>query len=65
MAKPIIDVVGQEYYEELMMPISMLAAERCDAVLRIGGTSIGADEEVQYFVRNGLPVYYDLDEVLG
>jgi molybdopterin biosynthesis enzyme len=46
-----------------MMPISLAMAERCDAVLRIGGTSVGAEQEVEVFKRKGLPVYYGLDEI--
>ena len=37
MALPIIAAIGEENYNEIMMPVSMALAERCDAVLRIGG----------------------------
>lgn len=32
--------------------------ERCDAVLRLPGYSVGADAEVQHAVRHGVPVFY-------
>ena len=63
VALPIIEVAGAERFEELMMPLSLAAAERCDACLRIGGPSTGADQEMQSFHRRGLPVYFSIDEV--
>ncbi len=63
VALPIIKTVGFEHFDELMMPISLAMAERCDAVLRVGGYSKGADEEVEVFKTKDLPVYYALDEL--
>lgn len=63
MALPIIETVGVEHFEELMMPISRALAERCDAVLRIGGPSKGADEEVEVFRAKKLPVYFGIEEI--
>ena len=63
LALPIIEAVGEERYDELMMPISLEAAERCDAVLRIGGASKGADQEVEIFRSRNLPVYTSIDEI--
>jgi hypothetical protein len=37
--------------DEIMMPLSLAAAERCDACLRIGGPSAGAGEAVARFPR--------------
>jgi len=62
-ALPIIETVGFDQFDELMMPISLAMAERCDAVLRVGGPSTGADQEVEVFKRRGLPIYYDLNEI--
>jgi hypothetical protein len=62
-ALPVIDVAGMEQFEQIMMPISLAMAERCDAVLRIGGPSAGADEEVDVFMKKGLPVYYSLEDI--
>ena len=63
MALPVIDVAGEDHYEALMMPISLALAERCEAILRIGGPSNGADREVEKFSSKGLPVYYTLEEI--
>jgi len=46
-----------------MMPLSLELANRCDAVLRIGGASQGADQEVVRFIARALPVYHSLEEV--
>ncbi|HAS43478.1 MAG TPA: DUF4406 domain-containing protein [Microscillaceae bacterium] len=62
-ALPIIEAVGFDKFEELMMPISLEVAQRCDAILRVGGASNGADKEVAVFQRKGLPVYYSLEEI--
>jgi len=53
---PIIETVGFNKFEELMMPISLAMADRCDAVLRIGGSSTGADLEVEIFKTKQLTV---------
>ncbi|GER57904.1 hypothetical protein ULMA_00120 [Patiriisocius marinus] len=63
VALPIIETVGFDKFEELMMPISLAMAHKCDAVLRIGGASIGADQEVEIFKGKGLPVYYNIDQI--
>ena len=62
-ALPIIEAAGQHRYDEMMMPISIAMAERCDAVLRIGGPSKGADDEVDVFKQKGLPVYLNLEDI--
>jgi hypothetical protein len=65
MALPMIDVAGgtDTAYEEIMMPISLSLVDRCDACLRIGGPSTGADDEIKRFRTTGRPVYRTLDEV--
>jgi hypothetical protein len=63
MALPIIATAGEESYEQIMMPLSLRLTERCDAVLRIGGTSKGADDEVERFMSRGLPVFKSSNEI--
>jgi len=63
LALPIIHIAGPSHFDELMMPISLAAAARCDAVLRIGGPSKGADDEAALFAAQGKPVYRNLSEV--
>jgi hypothetical protein len=63
LALPLIEVAGDASYDEIMMPLALAAADRCDAILRVGGASMGADEEVARVVARGKPVYRSLDEV--
>jgi hypothetical protein len=63
LALPVIDAAGADAYHEIMMPLSLAMAERCDACLRVGGPSKGADEEVDRFRSAGRLVYQSLDEV--
>lgn len=63
MALPIIAAVGTERYDEIMMPVSLALVDRCDACLRIGGPSKGADDEAEGFRTAGKPVYRRLDEI--
>jgi hypothetical protein len=65
MALPMIEAVGgsEAAYEELMAPLSLALVERCDACLRVGGPSQGADDEVRRFEAAGRPVYRTLGEV--
>lgn len=63
LALPVIKAAGAEHYEDLMMPLSLAAAERCDAVLRTGGPSTGADMEVEHFRARGLRVFSSIDEL--
>ena len=63
MALPLIGAAGSEHYDDIMMPVSLALAERCDACLRIGGRSAGADAEVERFRAAGKPVYFRYSEV--
>ena len=63
LALPIIESAGAGSYERIMNPLSLQIAQRCDAVLRIGGPSKGADEEVETFRTRALPVFESLDDV--
>ncbi len=64
MALPIIEADGApDAYERIMMPLSLALADRCDACLRIGGPSAGADQEMQRFRDAGKPVYHAEHEI--
>ena len=63
MALPVIEAAGAEHYESIMMPLSLALADRCDAVLRIGGDSAGADQEVERIRGRGGAVYRGVDEI--
>ena len=53
----------EDGYEELFHPIAERVLERCDACLRIGGPSEGADRMVALATRLGKPVYTDIDAI--
>ena len=55
--------VGDEAYEEIFHPIAVRLLERCDAVLRVGGDSAGADLMVEVARRSGLQIYTELDQI--
>lgn len=62
-ALPVINEAGEERFDDMMMPISLAVADRCDAVLRIGGPSSGADAEVERFRVAGKPILTDVNEL--
>jgi hypothetical protein len=55
--------VGDEAYREIFHPIAERLLEKCDAVLRIGGASEGADLMVEVARRNGLQIYTNLEQI--
>jgi hypothetical protein len=57
--------VGDDAFNEVFHPIAERLVARCDAVLRIGGASAGADEMVRLARSSGRQVYHSLDEVPG
>ena len=63
LALPVIESAGADSYDEIMMPLSLAAAERCDAVLRVGGASDGADQEVELIRSKGGAVYRSTSQV--
>jgi hypothetical protein len=63
LALPIIEAAGPEKYAEIMSPMSLAAADRCDAILRVGGPSAGADEEVERIRARGGTVFRSIDDV--
>jgi nucleoside 2-deoxyribosyltransferase len=38
---------------------------KCDALLRIGGESKGADKEVEFAKKNNIPVYFDILDLIN
>ena len=57
--------VGDDPFNEIFHPIAERLLERCDAVLRVGGASHGADLMVRVAEQGGLNVYRALREVPG
>lgn len=46
---------------ETWMAIDLAFLERCDGLLRLPGESKGADQEVEYAKRQGIPVFYEVE----
>ena len=57
--------VGDGAFNEVFHPIAERLLERCDAVLRVGGQSQGADLMVRVASERGLRVFHRLSEVPG
>src|SRR6266480_2575151 len=57
--------IGDAAFDEVFHPIAERLLERCDALLRVGGPSEGADRLVAVARARGLVVYHALREVPG
>jgi hypothetical protein len=57
--------VGDAAFDEIFHPIAERLLARCDAVLRVGGASSGADLMVKVATERGLGVFRALGEVPG
>ena len=55
--------IGDEVFNEIFHPIAVRLLEKCDAVLRVGGPSTGADEMVRVARSLGLTLYNNLAEI--
>ena len=55
--------VGDEEFSEIFHPIAERLLEKCDAVLRVGGPSKGADLMVEVAKKNGLQIYKKLEQI--
>jgi hypothetical protein len=55
--------VGDEAFNEIFHPIAERLIAKCDAVLRVGGASQGADLMVDVARKNGLQVFSGLEEI--
>lgn len=67
LALPLIELAGstEEVFDEIFHPIAERLLSRCDAVLRIGGPSAGADQMVAVARAAGKRVFHRIEEVPG
>jgi hypothetical protein len=70
IALPLVALAGSERagdaaFDEIFHPIAERLLERCDAVLRVGGASQGADAMVRIATERGLRVFHRLRDVPG
>jgi hypothetical protein len=68
LALPLIEqagstTIGDPIFDEIFHPIARRLLARCDAVLRVGGPSQGADEMVSIARDQGKPVFAAVDEL--
>jgi len=68
LALPLIEragsaAIGDAVFDEIFHPISARLLARCDAVLRVGGPSAGADDMVAQARAEGKPVYATPDVI--
>jgi hypothetical protein len=55
--------IGDDAFNEIFHPVAVRLLEKCDAVLRVGGASAGADEMVRVGQELGLTTYSSLEEI--
>jgi hypothetical protein len=68
LALPLVELagstkIGDNAFNEIFHPIAVRLLEKCDAVLRVGGPSAGADEMVRVGRSLGLKIYSNLAEI--
>lgn len=55
--------IGDDIFTEIFHPVAIQLLERCDAVLRIGGPSSGADEMVKIGKDNHKLIFTGMDQI--
>ena len=55
--------IGDRPFNEIFHPIAGRLLDKCDAVLRIGGASQGADRMVEVARKKELQVYFSIAEI--
>ena len=55
--------IGDEIFTEIFHPVTVDLVGHCDAVLRIGGPSAGADEMLKTAQLKGKTIFFSKDEI--
>jgi len=55
--------IGDEVFNKIFHPIAVQLIDHCDAVLRIGGPSAGADEMVNTGKAKNKIIFYKIEEI--
>ena len=68
LALPLVELggsrkIGDVVFNEVFHPIATRLLEKCDAILRVGGASTGADEMVRVGRSLGLATYTSLEDI--
>jgi hypothetical protein len=69
-ALPLIEAAGSErigdrVFDEIFHPVAVQLIDHCDAVLRVGGPSKGADEMVKTGREKGKIIFYKKEDIPG
>jgi hypothetical protein len=67
-ALPLIEAAGSEkhgdeIFNQIFHPVAIQLIDHCQAVLRIGGASTGADEMVNTGLAKGKIIYYSIKDI--
>ena len=70
VALPVLSSAGatgptDPFAEQVMYPTAVRLLEHCDAVLRLPGDSVGADQDVAIARERGLPVFDRVEDIPG
>ena len=55
--------IGDDAFNEIFHPVAIRLIDHCDAVLRIGGPSAGADEMVNTGKARGKRIFFKEEEI--
>jgi len=55
--------IGDEIFNKIFHPVAVQLIDHCDAVLRIGGPSAGADEMVNTGKAKNKTIFYNIKEI--
>ena len=55
--------IGDQAFNEIFHPIAVMLLDKCDAVLRVGGASSGADLMVNTAKEKGAEIFYSFEDI--
>ena len=55
--------LGDAIFNEFFHPVAVRLIDHCDAVLRVGGPSVGADEMMNQAQLKGKQTYWNMEEL--
>jgi hypothetical protein len=55
--------IGDEVFTKMFHPVAVKLIDHCDAVLRVGGASQGADEMIKFGKEKGKIIFLGINEI--
>jgi hypothetical protein len=55
--------IGDEVFTEIFHPVAVRLIDHCDAVLRVGGPSQGADDMIRFGREKGKTIFTSISEI--